>query len=139
MSHWTVAKVALKNPDMTLLRRALQIIADKIKERYGIRYGDISIKENVVITGWQGSKLCQLALTMDLPYGNGYGIYLDSEGNVQVFVDDHGAPMKAEEFAQELTKYYTMLAVAEWAQNQGYMIQDIQESEDNILIDVVTG
>ena len=129
MSHWTVAKLRIKNPNLDLLKQALQVIAKEL--------GVNQVVENYVVTGWGGRmRRCLYAIPMKLPYGNGYGIYIEN-GEVKVVVDDHGAPLSASEFANKLNQYYTALAIARVAPQLGFTIQSIQQLQQGVLIDLV--
>ena len=128
MSHWTVAKVKIKNPNKELLKLALQAIAKEL--------GVSEVVENYEVVGYHASRVCDLAIPLRLPYSNGYGVYIEN-GEVRVVVDDHGAPMTAREFASKLTQYYTVLAVQIAAQQLGFSIQNVQQTPQGIIMDLV--
>jgi len=129
MSHWTVAKVKIKNPNSELLRQALQAIAQEL--------GVQQVVENYVVYGWGGRRVkCQFAIPMRLPYGNGYGVYIDRNGEIRVVADDHGAPIDVREFADKLTQYYTVLAVELAAQQLGFTITDARQTPQGIVLDL---
>ena len=127
MSHWTVAKIKIKNPDPQLLRQALTAIAQEL--------GVGQVVENYLVIGYGARRKCQLAIPMKLPYGNGYGVYIEN-GEVKVVVDDHGAPMTVREFANKLTQYYTVLAVQLAAQQLGFAITDARQTPQGIVLDL---
>ena len=127
MSHWTVAKVRIRNPNEALLKQALQAIAQELGSK---------VVEDFEVVGYGARRMCLLAIPMSLPYGNGYGVYIDSSGEVRVVVDDHGAPMTAQEFAEKLTQYYTTLAVQLAAQQLGFTITDARQTEQGIVLDL---
>jgi len=128
MSHWTVAKVRIKNPNQQLLKQALTAIAQEL--------GVQQVVENFVVVGYGSRQRCVYAIPMRLPYGNGYGVYIDENGEVRVVVDDHGAPLSANEFAQKLTQYYTVLAVQLAAQQLGFAITDARQTPQGIVLDL---
>ena len=127
MSHWTVAKVRIKNPNQQLLKQALTAIAQELQQE---------VVENFVVVGYGSRQRCVYAIPMRLPYGNGYGVYIDENGEVRVVVDDHGAPLSANEFAQKLTQYYTVLAVQLAAQQLGFAITDARQTPQGIVLDL---
>ena len=129
MSHWTICKVKIKNPDINLLKQALQVIAEEL--------GVNQVVENMVVRGWHGKRKCLYAIPMALPYGNGYGVYIDKNGEVKVVVDDHGAPLSASTFANKLLQYYTALAVASASQQLGFNVQNFQQTREGVLIELV--
>ena len=128
VSHWTVAKISIKNPNRELLKQALQAIAQEL--------GVNNVVENFEVIGWHARQVCDLAIPMELPFGNGYGIRINSNGEVEVVVDDHGAPMLAREFANKLTQYYTTLAVQLAAQQLGFTVTDARQTEQGIVLDL---
>ncbi|RLE86437.1 MAG: hypothetical protein DRJ67_07235 [Thermoprotei archaeon] len=129
MSHWTVCRVRIRNPNLELLRQAVEVIAKEL--------GVNEVVENFIVEGYDGSKRCLFAIPIELPYGNGYGVYVDSMGYVRVAVDDHGAPLTVEEFAQKLVQYYTALAIAQVAPQLGFAVQNMQQLDQGVLIDLV--
>ncbi|RLE48465.1 MAG: hypothetical protein DRJ18_01930 [Candidatus Methanomethylicota archaeon] len=128
MSHWTSAKIRIKNPDRELLKLALQAIAKEL--------GVQTVAENYMVIGYNGRQRCPFAIPLKLPYGNGYGVYIDENGEVRVVVDDHGAPLSAREFANKLTQYYTTLAVQVAAQQLGFIVTDARQTPQGIVLDL---
>jgi len=127
MSHWTVCRVRIKNPNMELLRRVMEILAQKLGSR---------VVENFLVRGYGHMQLCQLAIPLKLPYGNGVGIYIDENGELKVVMDDHGAPISTQKFAQLLTQYYTALAISVASQQLGYTVQNVQETREGVLLEL---
>jgi hypothetical protein len=126
MSHWTVAKIEINNPDLQLLKQALEMIAKELNS---------IVVEDFIVTGYRQKERCVLAIPLKLPYGNGYGVTV-KDGKLYVVVDDHGAPMSATEFRNKLVQYYTALAVVNAAKALGFNIQNINEAQGNIIIDI---
>ncbi len=124
MSHYAVVKVKIQNPDARVLERALQRLAEKL---------NATVKTNAVVRGWNFRRRVNYLLETSLPYGNGYGVEINSKGEVVVHVDDHDAPMTAQEFQQELQKLYTAEAVKEALQELGYDVTE-QEQRESIVI-----
>ena len=100
MSHWTVLKVKLSNPNPGILKTALDVIARELGSH---------VVEDYTVTGFGFSERCNYAIPLNLRYGNGYGVKITSTGEVLVVVDDHGAPLSASDFANKLTQYYLSL------------------------------
>jgi len=129
MSHWTVCKINIKNPNMQILRYALEMLAKELGSY---------VVENFEVKGWNHRRVCQFAIPMKLPYGNGYGIVIEN-GELKVVVDDHGAPMSATEFANKLTQYYMLYAVMVASQQLGYQVAQVNKLESGaILVDIIT-
>jgi len=123
VSHYAIAKIKITNPHRQTFLNALQILAQKLGGR---------VAENVVVRGFDFAKKCDYAILVNLPYGNGYGIELTNDG-IKVHVDDHGAPMTAQEFAEELMKTYTSLAITEALNELGYSVER-QEEKDKVVL-----
>ena len=128
MSHWTVCKLKIRNPDRGVLKRVMEVLAKEL--------GVGVVEENFVVTGWRSKRRCLFAIPMKLRYGNGYGVYIDSEGYLRVVVDDHGAPLDANSFAAKLNQYYTALALATAAQQLGFQV-NVNQVEQGVIIDLV--
>jgi len=126
MSHWTECKIDIKNPSVNVLQKALTAIAQELGSR---------LVENFTVEGWEHTKKCLFGIPLRLPYGNGYGINIEN-GEIRVFVDEHGAPLTAEEFTQKLMQYYTAVAFVEAAKKLGFRITNFQQLKNNIIIDV---
>lgn len=131
MSHWVMLSLKIKNPNKELLKMALQYIAKQ--------YLKVDrVVENYMVRGWSGREQCDFAIPMRLPYGNGYGVKIDQNGEVKVVVDDHGAPLSAQQFAQLLTQTYVTLATAQALQELGYNISNVQETPEGIVLEAVS-
>ena len=111
---------------MEVLRKAMEVLAQKLGSR---------VVENFVVRGYGHQQLCQLAIPLKLPYGNGVGVYIE-RGELKVVMDDHGAPISTREFAQLLTQYYTALAITIASQQLGYTVQNVQETKDGVLLEL---
>ncbi len=127
MSHVTKAKIKIKNPRMEILELALRILAKKIGGK---------VVRNTTIYGYRMREEVPLAVLVRLPYGNGYGIKVEN-GEVVVVVDEHGAPLSAEQFAKELQKNYVVVATRLVAEKLGWDIASIRQYRDLISIELV--
>ena len=128
MSHYAVSVIKIQNPDMELLKQALENLAKKLGGR---------VRENAVVRGWSIERKVPLLLEMQLPYGNGYGVEVTGNG-IRIHVDDHGAPLTAEQFANELMTEYTKAALVETLQEMGYSFE-VKEEQDRVVITAVEG
>ena len=123
MSHYAIAKIRITNPGPNIFLKALNILAQKLGGR---------VTQKTTIRGWNFVKDVDYAILMDLPYGNGYGIEVTGNG-IKIHVDDHGAPLSAEQFAEELMKTYTSLAIEESLKELGYNVEK-QEEKDKVIL-----
>ena len=137
MSHWTRAKISIKNPNRELLKQALQILAQELAKEYS--FVKPEVHENGVISGWQGKQKVDFVIPAMLRYGNGIGVKLGENG-ITIVADVDGTPLygKLDDVAAKLQQYYVALAVAEAAKQLGWSISNVQEMRDAVLIDIVT-
>ena len=120
MSHYAVVKVQIKNPNRTVLERALRNIADYL--------GGVLSKDTEVY-GYRFARRVDYLVQVRLPYGNGYGVKINSNGEVVVHVDDHGAPLTAEQFQEMLQREYMAEAVKAVMQELGYEVEEERQEE----------
>lgn len=123
MSHYAVAKLKIINPHPALFLKALKQMAEKLGGK---------VAENVVVQGWGFTKQCHYAILLKLPYGNGYGIEITSNG-IKIHVDDHGAPLSARQFAKQLMKIYTAVALEHTLRELGYNVEKHNEGDKVIV------
>ena len=126
MSHWTIAEVKI-NPNRELLVKTLQMIAEELGAK---------LAENVTVRGYNRSRHADYALLMQLRYGNGFGISISGNG-IEVFGDDHGAPISVRELRRKIQQYYTALAVMEAAKELGFTVNVVQENDEAIVLDLM--
>ena len=122
MSHYAISRIRI-NPDPVLLEQVLQELAQEL---------GAGVRKDAVVHGWSFSRKVDYLLEMPLMYGNGYGIELTGNG-IRIHVDEHGAPLTAEQFADMLAKRYMAKAVKQALQELGFQVQE-QFAEDQIVI-----
>ncbi len=126
MSHWTVLTVKISNPNLNVLKMALDALARDLNS---------SVVENFEVIGYSGREKCIYGIPVKLPYGNGYGVMVKN-GELVVVVDDHGAPLSAREFMNKLVQYYSVIAVIIAAHQSGFRVQNIDQTGDGVIIDL---
>jgi len=127
MSHYALCRASIKNPDLPLLRSVLSKIATRFNAK---------VVEDTEVCGWAFRRRVDFLVEMKLPYGNGYGVEVTDSGEVVVHVDDHGAPMTAEEFRDLLQREYMVEAVKSVMEELGYVVEE-DRSEDVVTIKAV--
>lgn len=127
MSHLTICKSKIRNPHPQILRLAMEAIAKELGSE---------VVEDYVVRGGMYTRRCLFAIPMRLRYGNGYGVCIKPNGEVEVVVDEAGAPLTAREFAEKLNQFYAVYAVCEAARHLGFTVQSIQQVANGFLIDL---
>jgi hypothetical protein len=126
MSHFSIIKINIKNPDTQLLRQIVEEIAkelgaeivDKIRDFYGNTLSVIGIRNNI--------------------FRRGVGVVVNNRGEIEIVGDFYGVPAsEIEKFKQMLTQYYTAYALTSALTSLGYSVQT-QKIEDKIYIRAFT-
>lgn len=126
MSHYALIEIKLSNPDKSVLKEAVKLLA---KYELGI---EPIVKEQTTLYAAGARIPVDILLEYSLPYGNGYGIKID-KGKVQVHVDEHGAPLSAREFAKLLQQYYTAIATMIAVRRHGYQVK-LDKVQDKLIV-----
>ena len=128
MSHYAIAKIKIKNPNWAALEAALKELA---KELGG------ELVKNGIVYGYGFKKTVNYLVKLKLPYGNGYGIEVTRSG-IKVHVDEHGAPLTAEEFTNRLHMTYTAKATQIALQRMHYRVMSVSKAKDRVVIKAVS-
>ena len=117
MSHWTRIRARIANPDPNLLRKAIEVVAEQLKQQ-----------------------LCADLMDLrEMPGGYnifGYRIRITSQG-VIVEGDDMWVP-SPKEVADMLLQNYIAIALATLAPQLGFQVQNVAQMEGGgVLIDLV--
>jgi len=127
MSHFSIIKISIKNPDIELLKRVVEEIAKElnaeivntIRDFYGNALNvTIGIRNNV--------------------FRRGIGVKINEKGEIEIVGDFYGVPAsEIENFKQLLTQYYTTYALTSSLVQLGYNVQT-QKVNDKIYIRAYT-
>lgn len=122
MSHFSICKVKIKNPNIELLKQAVEFLAkelngeivDKIFDYYGKEMTDfiIAIKTEKIFRG--------------------VGVKIEN-GEVKLVGDFYQVHSAIDNFQKNLVKTYTSLAVANSLKSMGYNVQ-MQKSKEKVVI-----
>jgi hypothetical protein len=124
MSHFSLIKISIKNPILSLLKKAVEEIArelsaetvHQIHDYYGRARTDIVIglKNNV--------------------FRRGVGLIITQDGLVQLVGDFYNIPVsEVERLKQMITQTYTALAISDCLTRLGYSVS-AQKAQDKIYI-----
>ena len=127
MSHFSLNRVNIKNPDLSILRE----VGEKIAKELGGELVD-TIRDYY---GRTQSGFVFAVKSPDLPWG--VGVRVASDGSVEVVADRwaHGRAVAA--FEQRLTQLYTARAVATALTQMGYQVS-ADTATDQIVIKAVS-
>ena len=123
MSHYAISRIRIK-PVPELLERVLSRLAREL---------GATLEKNAIVEGWRFRREVDYLLKKELPYGNGYGIEITDSG-ITVHVDEHGAPLTAQELAQKIHQYYVTEALVDSLRELGYSVDTREQGEEVIVV-----
>ena len=127
MSHFSIIKISIKNPDLQLLKQAIEEIAKEL----GAEVVD-------TIRDYYGNTLSVVTGIRSNVFRRGIGVILNNHGEIEIVGDFYRVPMsEIERFKQLLTQYYTASALTSALANLGYSVQT-QKVDDKIYIRAFT-
>jgi len=129
MSHLSVCKTKIQNPNKELLKRALEDIARKI---------GATLRENTTVYGWSGSEHVDFLLQKNGKGGaNGFGIKVTPNG-IEVIGDEwaFNYKIKLDELSREIEQRYTMYAIMTAAAELGLNISGMTETQEGIVLEL---
>ena len=123
MSHFSLIKIKIKNPNIALLRRAVELVAKEL--------GGEVVTE---VRDFYGRTMgCLVGLVNDT-FHRGIGVRLGSGGEVEVVGDFYGVPVEARvRFQELLVRNYAALATQAALARLGYSVQ-VQKAQERIYI-----
>ncbi len=126
MSHLTVCKVSIRNPDVSLLKQVFKVLAMEYKVPLSTFVRDYYGRDRQVIIG------------LDIiGKGRAKGIGAIIENNELVIIGDEWALGKLfEEIKSKIVQYYVALAVSRIAKTLGFQIANVQQTQEAIVIDL---
>jgi len=130
MSCWSRirCKIKIKNDaSRALLRKALEVIAKKLNSE---------VKENFLVVGYSNQWRCHFAIPKRLAFGNAIGVYIKKDGSIMLVGDFHGAFNLVRRVKRDLERTYMALAIIQSAQQLGWMVNNVNEVTEGIVIDL---
>jgi hypothetical protein len=123
MSHFSIIKISIKNPDLQLLKQVVEQIAKELN-------ADVVD----IVKDFYGNTLSVIAGIRNNIFHRGIGVVVNSRGEVEIIGDFYKIPVsEIERFKQLLTQYYTTYALTSALTSLGYSVQT-QKIEDKIYI-----
>jgi len=127
MSHFSIIKISIKNPNVQLLKQTIEEIAKEL----GAEVVD-------TIRDYYGNTLSVLIGIRSSIFHRGLGIIVNNKGEVEIVGDFYKIPTsEVEKFKQLLTQYYTTYALTSSLAQLGYSVQT-QKVDDKIYIRAFT-
>ncbi len=123
MSHFSVSKVKISNPETNLLR---QVVEQMVREMDGKLVMQLRSMEGEVRSDF----LVGFTATT-MPYGVGVKVV---NGQVELVGDFWGREQEKEALQKELTKNYTAAAIATTMRKMGYRVQAQKTPRTVVLI-----
>jgi hypothetical protein len=126
MSHFSIVKINIRNPDVQLLKQVVEEIAR-----------DLGAEVVNTIRDYYGNALnVTIGIRNDV-FRRGIGVVVE-RGELQIVGDFYGIPpSEIEKFKQLLTQYYTTYALTTALTQLGYSVQT-QKVDDKIYIRAFT-
>jgi hypothetical protein len=119
MSHFSIIKISIKNPDLQLLKRVVEEIAKELGAEVVNTVRDYYGNTLNVIVGIKSSV-----------FYRGIGVVVNSRGEVEIVGDFYRVPMsEIERFKQMLTQYYTAYALTTALTQLGYSVQTVKQND----------
>jgi hypothetical protein len=123
MSHFSIIKISIKNPDLQLLKHVVEEIAKELGAEVVNTVRDHYGNTLSVIVGIKSSV-----------FYRGIGVVINNRREVEIVGDFYRVPMsEIERFKQLLTQYYTTYALTSSLAQLGYNVQT-QKVDDKIYI-----
>jgi len=123
MSHFSLIKIKIRNPNLAMLKRAVEMAAEEMG-------GQLT----TTIHDYFGRIMECAAAMKNSTFKRGVGVRVNERGEVEVVGDFWGVPKsEVERFQQLLVRNYTALALQTALAQLGYQVQ-VQKVQDKIFV-----
>jgi hypothetical protein len=123
MSHFSLIRIKIKNPNLALLKKAVETVAEELG-------GEVT----TTIRDYYGRTMECVAALKNGTFKRGVGVRVNERGEVEVVGDFWGVPRsEVERFQQLLVRNYTALALQTALAQLGYQVQ-VQKVQDKIFV-----
>ena len=127
MSHFSINRIRIKNPNVDLLRSTISQIAKEL--------GGELVSEIEDAYGRPRGGFLAAVKAPDIP--SGVGVRIAKDGSVEVVADRWGQGTAVRAFEQRLVQLYTAKALGIALANLGYQVET-QEQKDLIMLRAVS-
>lgn len=122
MSHLRTCKMKLKNINPDIMTATFQQLL--------LKYNGKAITQ---IERYGTSRTVQWGIVASDIRG-GYGVTIDSNGEVKLHGDDYGSNVRLKQFEKELEQTYTQLVIIKALQLQGYSVETTAIAEGLCIV-----
>jgi hypothetical protein len=123
MSHFSLIKVKIKNPNIALLKKAVELIAKELNGQAVSQIYDYYGRTMDVVVG-----------LLSKTFHRGVGVKINNSGEVEIVGDFYGVPYSAvKRFQQLLIQNYAALAMQTALAQLGYQVQ-AQKIQDKVYV-----
>jgi hypothetical protein len=123
MSHFSLIKIKIKNPNTALLKKAVELIAKEMNAEVVSEVRD-----------YYGHKISVITGIANTTFHRGIGVDLSPNGEVTIIGDFYNVPHTAvKRFQQLLVQYYASLAMQQALAQLGYQVQ-AQKVQEKVYI-----
>lgn len=119
MSHLTICKISIRDPDLSLLKRTFEVLANEYR-----------CKMTDIVRDYYG-RTAKVMFGLNIETGIGVNIV---NGDLVVVGDKYMLGRLFDEISQKIVQYYTALAVTEAAQQMGLHVEDVVRQEDSVIV-----
>jgi hypothetical protein len=123
MSHFSLIRIKIKNPNIALLKKAVELVAKEM---------DAQVVSE--IRDYYGHTISVAAGIVNATFYRGIGVDVSQTGEVTIIGDFYHVPRAAvKRFQQLLVQYYASLAMQQALAQLGYQVQ-AQKVQDKIYV-----
>jgi hypothetical protein len=123
MSHFSLIKIKIRNPDLALLKKAVEQVAEELG-------GELV----TTVRDYFGRTMECIVAMKNSVFKRGIGVRTNEKGEVEVVGDFWGVlKQEVERFQQLLVRNYTALALTQALGALGYQVQ-VQVQKDKIFV-----
>jgi hypothetical protein len=123
MSHFSLIKIRIRNPNIALLKRAVELVAEELGGEPTTTIRDYYARTMDVVAG-----------VVNKTFHRGIGVRVNEKGEVEVVGDFYLIPSSAvKQFQELLVRNYTALAMQTALAQLGYRVQ-VQKIQDRIFV-----
>jgi hypothetical protein len=127
MSHFSLIKIRIRNPNLALLKRAVEMVAEELG-------GELV----TTVRDYYGRTMECAAALKNSTFKRGVGVRVNEKGEVEIVGDFWDVPRsEVERFQQLLVRNYTALALTQALSALGYRVQ-VQRIQDRVFVRGVT-
>lgn len=123
MSHYSIIKIKITNPNMQLLKQVLQSMGCELVDHITDFYGNV--RKDFLIA------------FKNRVFERGVGLRVSDKGELEAVGDFHGYSSEVNRFLKDLTKNYIVSALTVGLKNMGYHQIQVSKVKDMLVVNAV--